>query len=248
MYIGLPPGSTARMAMNDVPFFEQTAGPESFWMQQSPASHLLQPGENELLLEVEHPQKTGRGRFELNIDQEWESPVFGVYWPQLLAELPPEQQSYPFVYRKKFTPPGQLFRPAYYDAPAQPVTDADRLEIQKRVFDIQKVVHDGDADGFVREMSFKIQEFKRSRPPEALADVDNVVNEAKSIFAHKIETREVEPDRLILEERAEGRVVHARPRDGGKLIEVRSLDDPTVSLRTDLMFTRTGDQHREVDG
>lgn len=244
MYITVPPSCTARMWMNDVPFFDETAPEDGNWMQQGPANHLLQPGVNEFLIELEHPIGQGGGFFEIAADQRHWDPEFDVRWPALMEELPPDQRKYPLTYRTTFEPQGELFRPVYYDAPRTPVTEEDRLEIRKQVFDIQRAAHSGDGDEFIKLLGFKIAEFRRSLPFVPPSEIDRTVEQTRSMFDNRIESRQVEPDRLRFEERADGRVVHVRPEDGGKLIEVRNADDPSEMILTDLVFSRTADGWR----
>lgn len=231
--------STVRLFMNDVPFYDVTV--ETQRGATAPAIHLLEPGENELTIEVEEHESPVAmypmfGSVFVAEDYNQSAAVVKKEWPALMSELPEDERKYPFTYSTQFTPPGTLFEPAYLKAPVGEVSADDLDEIKKIVFDIHRAANDNDADTYLKLLDLKIDEHRRAY--DGFGGLDEASEGIRGHLAEPTYTRPFEPDKLILEPRARGRVVHVRHAEGGKVIESVAADNPGQRIRTDLIFTR----------
>ncbi len=231
--------STVRLYMNDVPFYDVTV--ETQRGSAAPAIHILEPGVNELTIEVEEhgspvPMYPMFGSVFIAENYDQTAAVVKKEWPQLFEELPVEERKYPFSYSTKFEPPGTLFEPAYLRAPTGKVTDEDIDTIRKLVFDIHRSVLDNDADAYLKHMELKIDEHRRAY--QGFGGLDEASDGIRGHMADPTTVRPFEPEKLVFEPRARGRVVHVRHAEGGKVIESVAVNEPSRRLRNDLTFTR----------
>jgi len=233
-------GSTVRASMNDVPFYSRTLKDQAG--VTSPAVHLLEPGENVLALEID--EAPTEGHFELSIDYDHERPVLLVPWPALMEQLPEAERRYPLRHETRFSPPGELFSPAYLGAPAVLPRREDLDEIVGATQAIRDAAVRRDVDAYLDRMSLKIDEYQRAYSGwEGVSHAEHR-DDIADMFSGETRCRPIEPEKLRLEPRAGGRVVHVTHAEGGHVIEVISPERPKRRLRTDLTFTRCNGQWR----
>ena len=232
--------STVRMAINDVPFYDQTVDKQE--STSSPAIHLLKPGHNTLAVDVIAHEPTEDtmpmyGEFRITEDYDHDASLVQVKWPQVFDELPEEQRDYPLHYETTFEPGGEVFEPAYLNAPANELSEAELEEVRKAVFDVHRAVNARDADAYIKLMSLKLDEYGRAYGPVGFAGIQEAQDEVRAHMAEDTSVKPFEPEKLILEPRADGRVVHVRHAEG-YAIDSQSTVIRGNCLETDLTFTK----------
>ncbi len=238
-------GVSVRAYLNDLLFYKGT-GSENMTVT-SPCNHLLVPGENVFALEVHAaprpaiaPFVEGPVRFTLMVDDEDDTTVHRVNWPELWEQLPVEQRALPTVHLSRFQADETLPKPIYASAPPVQFGKEGTPELREAVRRVFRAFASGDTDAFLEENALKLSERQRAYPdiPELAAGPQREKIAAQ--LGQKWDMRPTDLDNfedLVFEQRADGRVAYVSRIDGGYAIEAVNAADPTSIFTTDLFLT-----------
>lgn len=239
-------GVAVRAYLNDLLFYKGK-GAENMTVT-SPCNHLLVPGENVFTLEIAAaprpaiaPKVEGPVRFTLMVDDEDDTTVHRVNWPELWEPLPVEQRVMPFVHVSRFQADEALPAPIYADAPRVSFGKEGTPELREAVRRVSRAFAAGDTEAFLDENALKLAERQRAYPDIPDLAVGPQRGKIAAQLARKWDVRPSDLDGfsdLVFEQRADGRVAYVSRLDGGYAIEAVSADDPSVVFTTDLFLTQ----------
>ncbi|MEO7329102.1 MAG: hypothetical protein ABI193_11015 [Minicystis sp.] len=239
-------GVAVRAYLNDLLFYKGT-GAENMTVT-SPCNHLLVPGENLFTVEVLSaprpaiaPLVEGPVRFTLMVDDEDDTTVHRVNWPDLWEQLPAEQRFLPTVYLSRFQADETLPLPAYAGAPRVSFGKEGTPELREAVRRVFRAFAAGNTEAFLEENALKLSERQRAYPdiPELAAGPQREKIAAQ--LGQKWEMRPTDLDNfedLVFESRADGRVAYVSRSDGGYALEAVNAADPSSVFTTDLFLTQ----------
>ncbi|MBI4955257.1 MAG: hypothetical protein HY908_24755 [Myxococcales bacterium] len=231
------PDSAVRASLNDVPFYRFDDPVAA--TRTGPAIHLLKPGTNVLSIEIDRAPAYSQVFVELSVDCDHERAAVYREWPKLCEELPARERHLPLRYSTTFEPEGELFLPAYLDAPPQEFDRQGTPELREAVRAVHAAIAGKDVGEYTRRLELKVDEHRR-----AYAHWDDLhdalaTDELAGFFGEELLVRPLELDRLCFDARAGGRVAHVTHLDGGYVIEAVSITKGELDkrIRTDLTLT-----------
>lgn len=232
--------SFVRAWLNDVPFYRYY---ERYPLTRTgPAVHLLVPGDNTFAIEIDAAPPEANVYFELTIDHDRDNPVFRFDWPGDRRDLPPAEWRAPFRFETTFTPPGDLFTPAWFDAPRESVPCEGTAELRAAVRRVHDALAAGDLDDYCAAMALKAAEYERAYPDWQQASAADMRADMTGFLGMDLRLRPLDDAEVHFEPRAGGRLAHARHLGGGTVIDCVSVDltpdGERARLAMDLTFTR----------
>jgi hypothetical protein len=239
------PHSLVRAWLNDVPFY-RFYGDDPV-NRAGPAIHLLVPGENTFAIEIDRAPPESQVFFELLIDWDHESPVVYFEWPREAKHLPHEQRT-PFRFETRFTPPGEIFSPAFLRASREEVPCEGTPDLREAVRRFHAAVETRDLDGFCEGLAWKARENERAYPDWPDSSASDMRADMAGFFREDLRVRPLSLDEVHFEPRADGRLVHATHLGGGFLIDAISMDKTpdgeTARVSMDLTLSRIDGEWR----
>lgn len=239
-------GVAVRAYLNDLLFYKGT-GSENMTVT-SPGNHLLVPGENLFTLEVYPapkpaiaPFNEGPVRFTLMVDDEDDTVVHRVDWPELWKDMPAEERVLPTVHLSRFRADEALPKPIYDSSPRVEFGPEGTPELHEAVRRVFRAFAAGDTDAFIEENALKLAERQRAYPDIPELATSQQRSKIAAQLGEKWQMRPTDLERfedLVFERRADGRVAHVSRRDGGYAIEAVNANDPTSIFSTDLFLTQ----------
>lgn len=233
------PHSMVRAWLNDVPFY-RFYGPEPV-NRGGPAIHLLRPGENTFAIEIERAPTWSQVFFELCIDWDHNNPAFYFEWPREASHLPSDRRV-PFRFEARFTPPGDLFSPAFLEASAEDVPCEGTPELRAALQRFHDAIMARDLDGFCSGLALKAKEHERAYPDWKDSTAEAMRADMAGFFHEDLRMKPLDVNDVHFESRAGGRLVHATHLGGGPLIDIISMDKTpegeSARVSMDLTFTR----------
>ena len=261
-------GVSVRSLLNDIPFCKGD-GQENVTVS-GPANHLLVPGKNTFSIEVKDaprpahaPFLAGVLRFTLKLDEDVESVVHHIAWPELwetplthgggVMPTPPgprddgkveatpfAERELPFVHTSTFLVDPANEKPCYWENRPEDFGPEGTPEQHEAVRHVYRAFLSGNADEFLSVHALKLEERQRAYPDVIEFSAAHQRQRIADQMSRQWEVRPVDLDHfedLTFESRAGGRVVHVTRPDGWAL-EAIGAKDPSETFRTDLSMTR----------
>ena len=262
-------GVAVRALLNDLPFYRGD-GQENQTVS-GPANHLLVPGKNTFTLLLGDAPKPsfapfldGVVRFSLMLDEETESVVHHIAWPELwetpdvhggsvmptppgprddgkVLATPVLDRAMPLVHTSSFLIDPRVAAPAYWDNRPEDFELHGTPEQHEAVRHVYRAFLSGKPDEFLAVNGLKLLERQRAYPDVPELSTSAQQQRVKEQLSRQWEVRPVDLDHfedLVFERRADGRVVYVTRREGGFALEAVGKSDPSETFGTDLMMTR----------
>jgi len=256
----LAAGIYARLEVNDLPFYKLPLqpGPHS---ANGGLNQLLVPGENVIELQIlrgptSPPPKATPAQKEIvaiNIflvtDAEAD-PVevdilHKIVFPDIWEDEPLERRKLPYRHVSRFTPPVDIYTPAYLNAPPAHFDCDGTPELRRAVAEIHQALAAGDGDRFVDLVSLKLEEKARAYAGATEATLATQRERFDEFFKNPLDVKPL----------GDFRDIHFRPRVGGRVAEVTRWDgtpllhaintiDSYDQFQGNLLLTRQGGQWR----
>ena len=242
--------SAARFYLNDLPVWKFLRhGADSM---NAGANSWLVPGENVLTLDIVQAPLTlpnmppGRPTLEVTIFKAAEGAteptdveiVHQVQFPQMWDDVDEDLKTFPYRHESRFTlPDADVYRPVFLDAPEQEIPSEGTPELRKAVQNLHDAVKSNDGSRFADQVALQFEEYERASGGVADTDVASQRKTSDEFFAHPIEVKDLEMDRLVFESRSNGRIVHVVRDDGRPVLMARATDDPSEQFQGNVLLT-----------
>jgi len=211
--------SSVRAWLNDVPFFAHSG--RMGLNRNGPAIHLLKRGENTFAIEIDRAPPESQIFFELNVDGDHDSPVVYFEWPREAKHMPYASRT-PFRWEIEFSPPGDLFEPAWLESAGEAIPCEGTWDLKEAVRRLHAAIVEKDIEAFATAMSLKGAEMERAYPGWAEGSMDEMRADMVGFLRTTLHVRPLDLDRLHFVGRAGGRLVQVQHLDGGFVIDAVS--------------------------
>ena len=230
--------SALAVRLNGIPLYRVVGG-RSPVSHVAPATHLLEPGDNVLDLDLMMPNLVGGFLFAL-VHKGTRTTISETAWPTMWFGQPAEKRVLPYRHAHRFRmPDSHTFRPAYLDAAPTEFGPEGTPEQRVAVAAVIDAFRRSDAAAAAARLGGRTREYVRAYPEQ-----DQVTEEKDRDYFTELlrDGCSVAPspgDDLSFASAAGGRVAHVTRRDGRPVLAV---DTPNGrKLRSDLYLTRHGD-------
>lgn len=227
------PGTLVRVWVNDLPMYDRA--PEKMTTGNFPATPWFQPGENEIVIEVnDAPPAPGLknipSSFELLLFGEGKEdsvgvpakiPLYDQKYPAFMSRLPPEEQKLPARWRGTFRPEGPIPEPIWADAPAGPIPENGTPELWKVMHEMHRAFGQKDVDAMIAATTLKLEDQRRYHGNHPRLQLNELRQENHEMLQEPWDLAPFEPSRMRFRSCAGGRVAYATRDDGGPALEAR---------------------------
>jgi hypothetical protein len=242
----------ARAWLNGLPLYKSPFfGPDS---RSGTINPFLVPGENEVGVEVlktkklmHSPEMPSAVKIELyevlNLDEPEEAKlkrrIFAkAEWPDMKNEVAEPHRRLPLWYKASFDPGVPVVRPPWLDAPRHDFDCAGTPELRDAVTRLHRAVEQNDADGFLHEISLKLEHYENSHP-----GIDHATRKAaddmfkNELFGYLPRVGPLDMGELHFEPLCGGRVAFVTRHDGGYALDAVCERDKKRRIEADLLLT-----------
>lgn len=227
------PGTLVRVWLNDLPMYDRA--PDKMTTGNFPATPWFQPGENEIVIEVEPAAPAPGARnipssFELLLFGEGPEdsrgvpaklPLYQQKYPAFLAQLPVEEQKLPARIRGTFTPEGAIPAPIWADATPGPLPPLGTPELWRVMREMHRAFAHKDVDAMLAATTLKLEDQRRYHGDHPRLQLHELRRENHEMLQEPWDLAPFEQDRLRFRACAGGRVAYATRDDGGPALEAR---------------------------
>lgn len=256
----LDSGIHARIDVNDLPFYKPllNMGPHS---SNGACNHLLKPGKNVVDIQIlagptTHTKMATKAQLEivsvhLYIVTDPDSKPIGhdtihkVAFPECWKDEPEEKQVLPYRHVFEFTPPVDVFSPAYLDAPAEQFDCEGTPELRDAVREIHTALESGDGDRFVDLVKLNLEEQARAYAGHTERLMGTQMARFQEFFRNALDVKPLQDfSEVHFRPRADGRVCEVVRWDGQPLLHAINQTDPSDQFKGNLLMTRHAGQWR----
>ncbi len=242
------PGLTLRMALNDVPFYRRTVTFNS--AANGPIRHFLVPGENTLQMELfasEVNPKAPNARVVLDFviaREEDDVVVHTTRYPELLERHEPEDRKLPLLHRGTFEPPGEQLPPIWEKSPREVFPPEGTADQRAAVIELHEAYAQGDVGKFLEATRIKLEDYHRYYPDNGAVAPAMLAQKVASQLRQPWDVAPLDPNDLVFERWADGRVAYVTRRDGGHALCAKHREDPQQEWLANLYLTRVDGRWR----
>lgn len=240
-------GTWVRVWVNDLPMYDRAV--MNFMTSQFHGTPWFIPGENSLVLEVfdapRNPETpTVTPYFDLTlyldaVDPADEQVLVQLKYPELLADLAPEDRKFPIVVRTTFTPEGNIPEPIWKNAPPSEIPEDGTPELWKAVYAVHDAFARRDVDAFVDSAALKLEDQVRYLGPDVRLSREGVRKEHAAMMEQPWELMPFEPTELHFRSCQDGRVAYVTRKGGGPAIYAQHRTAPQ-SFKVKPLLVRQG--------
>lgn len=240
------PGIYARVAVNDIPFYRRAV--DCNLAPAGPFNHLIVPGDNVVtmeLFEVGEPTPTIIRSFSMEILREKDDVAcFREKWPDFGKEYPEEERKLPIVHTRGFKSEGEVPKPIWWEAPRESFGAGGTSEQLDVVREVHEAYGKADVDAFLAAYELKFAEHRRYYG--VVPELTPAMARPKyaGLLAMPWDLEPLDPEQLVFERRAEGRVAYVTRKDGTAALQARHKTDPSHTWEADLLMTRVDGRWR----
>lgn len=256
----LEAGIHARIDVNDLPFYKLPlrSGPFS---ANGGLNQLLVPGENVVDLQIlagptEAPPKATPSQHEIvsitifvvtdpNTRPIGADIIHKVAFPEIWKDEPVEKRRLPYRHVFKFTPPCEVFTPAYLSAPVETFDCDGTPDLRDAVTQIHDALEAGDADRFIDLVSLKLEEKSRAYEGATEGLISTQRQRFTEFFRNGLDVKPLgDFSEIHFRPRVGGRVCEVVRWDGLPLLHAINSNDKSDQFKGNLLLTRHNDAWR----
>lgn len=237
-------GVALRVLVNDILLYRHSG--RDNWTFSGPANHLFVPGENTLLVELfptippAHAPKL-RGPVEMRVMRDDDTdPVIAEYrfdWWDASQEPP-----LPKAGGALFRPEGDIPEPVWLKAPRARFGPEGTPELREAARKVHEAFARRDVDAYFEAHATRLREWQRAYPESRAYDPELQRSSLAASLRQDWEMAPFDPDALLFESQADGRVAFVTRADGGKALQATSAAPGVAGSRktmeADLYFTQ----------
>lgn len=242
-------GAVARITLNGLPVYKGVRAGPGF--MTGTASHLVQPGENVIELEVHRADLSGKPEgkadtvfFQLYTAENRPGGLadktvhFTLSFPDAWQEKDERFRRLPYYHRQAFLMDEDRPVPVQMRAAPQDFGCGGTPELREAVREIHAAIAENDCARFLEAVALRFEEGERLYPGErSFVAASRRRFFQEEVFLHRFEAAPFDPDALHYEPRAGGRVAHVTRADGGFAIDAHIAGMPEERFSFDPWLT-----------